>query len=467
MPNLSPMTSPSQDSLLRSALPPGICGGFLAAVFMWVAWFVSHAPWANLPESTALPIVVAAWGGGLFLAAAWGVRHAQRPTPTFAALTGGIAGLTSALLGLLVLGSKLTEAPAAGSTEAGSLVPNAGLIAVGFLSIAIALGLIAGAAAGSFRLASSPSGTWAGRFAVVTCLVTAPLLFIGGLVTSTDSGMAVPDWPGTFGSNMFLYPLGPRVHATAGETYTAVYLEHSHRLFGALVGLTTLTMMIWVLCSGTTRWVKGWAVALFVFVVVQGVLGGSRVNMDSRVMAMIHGVSAQLIFAGLVGLAVYLSDTYGRIETSGHAEPESKAMRRLRIFATAAMHTLIVQLIFGAIYRHFRGNHALWSHAGFSIVVVVTTIMAAFATFAPAAKTVLPRVLGTLAKAAIAIVAAQFLLGWMAFFMGGGNGPRAEHAMGAILRTLHQANGAALLAVVAGLFFFGRRLAPRKPRAAT
>ena len=66
-------------------------------------------------------------------------------------------------------------------------------------------------------------------------VAVAPLLFVGGLVTSTNSGMAVPDWPNTFGSNMFLYPLGPRAQPD-------VYLEHSHRLFGTLVGLATLKL---------------------------------------------------------------------------------------------------------------------------------------------------------------------------------------------------------------------------------
>ena len=75
------------------------------------------------------------------------------------------------------------------------------------------------------------SSLWSHRWAVALSCATFPLLWVGGLVTTTDSGMAVPDWPNTYGYNLFLYPW---------ETWItgpwALFLEHSHRLIGATVG---------------------------------------------------------------------------------------------------------------------------------------------------------------------------------------------------------------------------------------
>src|SRR5262249_17734296 len=140
----------------------------------------------------------------------------------------------------------------------------------------------------------------------------APLVFIGGLVTSTNSGMAVPDWPNTYGSNMFLYPLGPRVRPD-------VFFEHAHRLFGTLVGLTTLVLMVWTLIAERGVGVRRPAIAAFVLVCLQGVLGGIRVRMgsadpeqDNRALAMLHGVLAQLTFGVVVACAVFLSPAYAQ-----------------------------------------------------------------------------------------------------------------------------------------------------------
>jgi heme A synthase len=149
-------------------------------------------------------------------------------------------GLISAAIGLLLIGTKLTAAPAESGITAG-LRPNAAVMALGFLIFGGVLGLVAGAVLGRvLGNREKPRHDWLANFALVSVAAVAPLLFIGGLVTSTNSGMAVPDWPNTYGSNMLLYPLGPRADP-------GVYLEHSHRLFGVLVGLATLVLMTWAL----------------------------------------------------------------------------------------------------------------------------------------------------------------------------------------------------------------------------
>ena len=137
---------------------------------------------------------------------------------------------------------------------------------------------------------------------LVACLlvaVTAVLLSFGALVTTYEAAMAVPDWPATYGHNMFLFPLAEWL----GGPWD-LFLEHGHRLLGALVGLITLALaaLAWRSPVGpTVRWL---AVAAVVLVVVQGGLGGARVLLDDTTVAKIHACTGPLFFAVAVALAV-------------------------------------------------------------------------------------------------------------------------------------------------------------------
>ena len=98
---------------------------------------------------------------------------------------------------------------------------------------------------------SAPSTTlspWPHRWAVVLACATFPLVWVGGLVTTTDAGMAVPDWPSTFGYNMFLYPW---------QSWLAgpwdLFVEHGHRLLASSVGLMTIGLVI-VLAGSRASW---------------------------------------------------------------------------------------------------------------------------------------------------------------------------------------------------------------------
>src|SRR6476660_6115790 len=87
------------------------------------------------------------------------------------------------------------------------------------------------------------------RFAFFSALLTLGLLGAGGLVTSHEAGMAVPDWPNTYGYNMFLFPVSKWV---GGILY-----EHSHRLMATCVGLLTSVLALWLWVretSGKQRW---------------------------------------------------------------------------------------------------------------------------------------------------------------------------------------------------------------------
>src|SRR5687767_2396741 len=115
------------------------------------------------------------------------------------------------------------------------------------------------------RNASSIS-VWPHRLAVMTACATFPLLFIGGLVTSKGAGLAVPDWPTTFGYNMFLYPWSKMV----GN----VFYEHSHRLVASGVGLLTIALALSLWLQERRKGLRWLGVAALVLVVIQGALGG-------------------------------------------------------------------------------------------------------------------------------------------------------------------------------------------------
>jgi cytochrome c oxidase assembly protein subunit 15 len=462
-------------------LGPAVTAGFAIAVGVWSAWFITHLPWLGIPERVSIPVLLAVW----VMMAAVGPRIAGVAGLPGAGgrwwARGALAGAISAVLGLLILGSKLKQ-PAADGTGAGALVPNTGAIALGFLALGTIIGLAgAGLALALPRSRREGGAGWMPRLAIVAVVAAAPLLFIGGLVTSTNSGMAVPDWPNTYGSNMFLYPLGPRAGAAVGEHYEKIYLEHSHRLFGSLLGLASLALMIGVLRLDERRWVRRWAVAIFALVCVQGILGGVRVlsgdaeiARDNRFFAMLHGVLAQVVFAGLVALAVFVTPAYRALRGGGAdaAPPEGDATwpqrRRLRGLATGAAHATLMQLVFGAMYRHFRSSHALWTHAGFSIIVVLLAVAAGFAAQGLRARAGRGHhaydVMGKVGTGVVAVVGLQFLLGWVAFAVGG-RGHEAESVVQALIRTVHQANGALLLALATVLYMWSRAMAPRRPAA--
>jgi cytochrome c oxidase assembly protein subunit 15 len=486
-------------------------------VALWTAWFVTHLPWLELKEQVALPLTVGTWAlalgvvgwsvglarvGGVGLVGRGGAGGAGAGGGGLGAMAGVVvagsgAGLLSALIGLLVLGSKLTEAPAHtfdDGTVAVTVKPSAGLIAAGFLMLGVVLGLMAGVLGALVRgvraEADGPArrAPWLARMGVVACFAAAPLLFVGGLVTSTNAGMAVPDWPNTYGTNMFLYPLGPRAQAVMGENYAEIYLEHTHRLFGTLLGMTMLTLMGWTVLArragrgagagGTgvdgrepvSRAAMLWSVGAFVGVVFQGLLGGARVIFGSEVFAedshglrMFHGVSAQVVFAALVVTAVMLSPAYRGVwgrDGDGVGRSEYN-WKRARVLCTACLHALVLQLVLGAAYRHFRHEHILYTHIVFALAVVLIAVIAGgMAGGSPREAGGLSRGLRTAGTLVGVVGIVQFVLGWLAWLLGGEGYDPAEIYQ-ALFRTAHQANGAALLAFATWAAVASRALARR------
>src|SRR5438105_711223 len=135
--------------------------------------------------------------------------------------------------------------------------------------------------------------------ALLTAAATFPLIFMGGLVTSHGAGMSVPDWPNSYGYNMFLFP--PRLWI-GGILY-----EHTHRLMGTIVGMLSilLTIMAWRVES--RRWVRWLATGVLGAVIFQGVLGGLRVVLLKLDLAIVHACVAQGFFCLAAFTAVVTS----------------------------------------------------------------------------------------------------------------------------------------------------------------
>jgi cytochrome c oxidase assembly protein subunit 15 len=199
---------------------------------------------------------------------------------------------------------------------------------------------------------------WPHRLAVALALVTFPLIWVGGLVTTYDAGMAVPDWPGTYGYNLFLYPW---------QTWLAapwdVFIEHGHRLLGAAAGLLVIALVGVVLLTDRRCWLINAAFVALLLVILQGVLGGVRVLFDERLIALLHGCVSPLFFAYLAALVVVTSrwwqENSGWLGSSA-ASPrptgvELRSTPATRGLVSAAWTTAgmaYLQLVLGAVVRH-------------------------------------------------------------------------------------------------------------------
>jgi heme a synthase len=181
---------------------------------------------------------------------------------------------------------------------------------------------------------------WPHRLAVMTACATFPLLFIGGLVTSKGAGLAVPDWPTTFGYNMFLYPWSKMV----GN----IFYEHSHRLVASGVGLLTIALALSLWLQERRNWLRWLGVTALVLVVIQGVLGGLRVILLEHSLAIVHASLAQAFFALAVSLALFTSAEW-REKTMDRPLAESNRLRRLAAVTTGLIY---LQVFFGAVLRH-------------------------------------------------------------------------------------------------------------------
>lgn len=199
----------------------------------------------------------------------------------------------------------------------------------------------------SLKITSNPR--WRYHYAAGGLLLCLLLVSWGGVVTSIEAGLAVPDWPSSFGSydpiaTGYSDPENPDARWWQEGPVLA---EHGHRLLGALVGLWIMGLALWTWLADSRRWVRILAVSATGLVILQGVLGGLRVIWTSVDLAVVHAMGAQLFFCAAVILAVSCSRTW--LTRNMESSPE---MRQLRILAGSTAVVVYVQILLGALLRH-------------------------------------------------------------------------------------------------------------------
>lgn len=185
---------------------------------------------------------------------------------------------------------------------------------------------------------SRTPGVWHHRYARFVAACTLLLIAAGGMVTSTGSGLSVPDWPTTYGWNMFTFPISKWV---GGIRY-----EHSHRLIASTVGILTIGLAIWTWRVEPRRWVRRLAFAALGVVILQGLLGGITVLLFLPAAVSIgHAGLAQIFFCLTVTIALVTSRGWKYT-----VDPvDDGTLRRL---ASATTGLVYAQILVGATMRH-------------------------------------------------------------------------------------------------------------------
>ena len=210
------------------------------------------------------------------------------------------------------------------------------------------------------------------------------LLIAGGLVTSTESGLSVPDWPTTYGQNMFTFPPS---HWVGG-----ILFEHSHRLIAATVGILTVGLAVWILIADGRRWMRVLGGVAVFAVVLQGVLGGLTVKyLLPTPISVAHACLAQTFFCLTFALAIFTSESWRRegaargpgqragagwaprpegkrtaaegrgafAEPALGSRPRAVNERRFAVVPIACFTVLYIQLVLGAWMRHSAAGLAI------------------------------------------------------------------------------------------------------------
>lgn len=176
------------------------------------------------------------------------------------------------------------------------------------------------------------------RFATSVAACTVVLVLAGSLVTSTGSGLSVPDWPTSYGWNMFTFP--------PSKWVGGIFYEHGHRLIASTVGFLTILLAAWLWRSDSRRWMKRLGMAALGAVILQGLLGGLTVLFFlPTAVSTAHAGLAEIFFCMTVAIALFTSKGW----IHGAGQVDDGWLRR----ATAATTVIVyVQILIGATMRH-------------------------------------------------------------------------------------------------------------------
>lgn len=429
--------------------------GFFTTVMMWTIGYFSHLPAAQLvmPTWLVLLLLLAACAGGGVIAGRITARGWR----------GGLyAGLITGTLNLMMFLSVISEVDTPNQLQwmAWLWIPS---------TIALTAAVMSAGAAWGARTRSDtawPGKIWPSQFAGVAALATVVLLSLGGAVTGAEAGLAVPDWPNSFGYNMFLFPL---TKMTGG-----IYFEHAHRLFGSLVGLTTVVLCILVHRTDNRRWIRWLSIVAVAMVIVQGLMGGTRVtgeftmSMDraelrpNDFLAIVHGVFGQVFLATLMLIAAALTPTWRAAERASAADEHHGDEVPLLAglgnawLPLASILLILTQIIFGALVRH--NTAMLHMH------ITLAFVVAGFGGFAGLRAWGRHEEITPVARSGgwlLSLIAVQLMLGFAALGTLALDTAAGPHWLQVLVTTMHQTLGALILAAATTLAAWQWRLLPR------
>jgi len=280
-------------------------------------------------------------------------------------------------------------------------------------------------------------------FVVLTACATFLLIIAGALVTSNDAGLAVPDWPTSFGS---LYRIPPMV---GGVKY-----EHGHRMLAQFIGLLTIVLALWTWRVERRAWMRKLGFVALAIVIAQGILGGITVLYYlPPAVSSAHATLAQTFFSLLVAMAVFTSRGWvaAMEQPVIAADARRPSLRTLSVLSTLAVY---VQLVLGAAFRH--SGMKLLPHLISAVVVTVllvwtsTRVLSEHSAVPPLRRTAL---------LVLSLLIVQLGLGFGAYLTRVEWGRDAPQPMIEMVATTvaHVAVGALLLAVTVILTLYSRR----------
>src|SRR5438067_2739605 len=184
-------------------------------------------------------------------------------------------------------------------------------------------------------------GKWLNRLALLTAASCFLLLFIGGLVTSHQAGLSVPDWPTSYGWNMFTFPM---------KDWTGnIFYEHTHRLFASFVGFLILMQAVLLQRFETRSWVKRLGWLALGGVVLQGVLGGITVlTYLPPAISSAHAGLAQAVFC----LSLAIAMVTGKRWDDNRTKRTERTKFGVRQLSSITVVLIFSQLMIGAVMRH-------------------------------------------------------------------------------------------------------------------
>jgi heme a synthase len=409
--------------------------GFGATVAIWAIGYILRLPFINAPGWLVGALMLACLLGGGVLAGRFGARGL---------VSGVYAGLVSALLNLMFLGSLMSS-----MRLSGLMLGLAVLLCIAF---GCSVGLV-GALIGRAQKTSATQPDWTPVFAWVTVAAVLLLVVSGGLATSFSAGLSVAGWPGSDGYFVFFYPLS----RMTGD----VYFAQAHRLLGALAGLAVLCFALHLAFAEPRRWLKWLAWCAFALVAVQCVLGGlsvtGRFTLSAQraamapdlALAIAHGVLAQALYALVVVLAVATTRGW-RMRRTAPAVAGIEGEFQLLLWLVPLV---VVQIFLGALLRHFHwGLHLHLTLAVILLIFGLITGVRAWSMFEGEAA---------YSRAGLGLLfhlGAQLVLGFAAWAAITAAGDTTPVYVG-VIATLHQTTGALVLSAVVKLGLWSRSLA--------